>query len=141
VGEYFAIGAALAADPRLISEQSDLTLNEIVSTLRKRRIPGSRSALSRFFARHRITITKSLRAAERKRADVARARLLEAGVLGVEAESNFRHQSDLPERALATLHEMLLQHGLLVFDMGFNRIPRASFQRALVRNGLQDHCG
>jgi hypothetical protein len=67
--------------------------------------------------------------------------LLEAGVLGVEAESNFRHQSDLPERALATLHEMLPQHGLLVFDMGFNRIPRASFQRALVRNGPQDHCG
>jgi transposase len=42
----------------LISEQSDLTLNEIVSTLRKRRIPGSRSALSRFFARHGITIKK-----------------------------------------------------------------------------------
>jgi transposase len=58
----------------LISEQSDLTLNGIVSALHKRRIPGSRSALSRFFARHRITIKKSLRAAERKRADVARAR-------------------------------------------------------------------
>jgi len=58
----------------LISEESDLTLNEIVSALHKRRIPGSRSALSRFFARHGITIKKSLRAAERKRADVARAR-------------------------------------------------------------------
>ena len=58
----------------LISEVSDLTLNEIVSALHKRRIPGSRSALSRFFARHGITIKKSLRAAERKRADVARAR-------------------------------------------------------------------
>jgi hypothetical protein len=31
-------------------------------------------ALSRFFARHGITVKKSLRAAERKRADVARAR-------------------------------------------------------------------
>src|SRR6202047_2842001 len=58
----------------LISEQSALTLNEIVSALGKRRVPGSRSALSRFFARHGITIKKSLRAAERKRADVARAR-------------------------------------------------------------------
>src|ERR1700724_351342 len=58
----------------LISEVSDLTLNEIVSALHKRRIPGSRSALSRFFARHGITIKKSLRAAERRRADVARAR-------------------------------------------------------------------
>src|ERR1700726_4729613 len=42
----------------LISEESDLTLNEIVSALHKRRIPGSRSALSRFFARHGITIKK-----------------------------------------------------------------------------------
>jgi hypothetical protein len=49
-------------------------LGEIVSALRKRRIPTSRSALSRFFARHGITFKKSLRAAERKRADVARAR-------------------------------------------------------------------
>jgi transposase len=38
----------------LISEQPDLTLDEIVSALRKRRFPGSRSALSRFFARHDI---------------------------------------------------------------------------------------
>ena len=42
----------------LISEKTDLTLNEIVSALHKRRIPGSRSALSRFFARHGITIKK-----------------------------------------------------------------------------------
>src|SRR3974390_3824554 len=57
----------------LISAQRDLTLNEIVSALHKRRIPGSRSALSRFFARHGITVKKSLRAAERKRADAARS--------------------------------------------------------------------
>ena len=42
----------------LVSEVSDLTLNEIVSALHKRQIPGSRSALSRFFARHGITIKK-----------------------------------------------------------------------------------
>jgi transposase len=58
----------------LISAQPDLTLDEIVSALHKRRIWGSRSALSRFFARHGITVKKSLQAAERKRADVARAR-------------------------------------------------------------------
>ena len=39
-------------------EQPDLTLDEIVLALRKRRISGSRSALSRFFARHGITIKK-----------------------------------------------------------------------------------
>lgn len=42
----------------LISEQPDLTLDEIVLALHKRRIPGSRSALSRFFARHGITVKK-----------------------------------------------------------------------------------
>jgi transposase len=42
----------------LISAQRDLTLDEIVSALHKRRIPSSRSALSRFFARHGITIKK-----------------------------------------------------------------------------------
>lgn len=42
----------------LISEQPDITLDEIVLALHKRRIPGSRSALSRFFARHGITVKK-----------------------------------------------------------------------------------
>src|SRR6267154_5948453 len=42
----------------LVTAQRDLTLDEIVSALHKRRIPGSRSALSRFFARHGITIKK-----------------------------------------------------------------------------------
>src|SRR5882757_6446499 len=44
----------------LISEESGLTLGEIVSALHKRRIPGSRSALSRFFARHGITVKKKV---------------------------------------------------------------------------------
>jgi transposase len=42
----------------LIREQRDLTLNEIVSVLHRRRIPASRSALSRFFARYGITFKK-----------------------------------------------------------------------------------
>jgi transposase len=42
----------------LIAEQPDLTLREMVCVLRKRRIPASRSALSRFFARHNITVKK-----------------------------------------------------------------------------------
>jgi transposase len=42
----------------MIREQRDFTLNEIVSALHRRRIPGSRSALSRFFARHGITFKK-----------------------------------------------------------------------------------
>ena len=42
----------------LISEQPDFTLDELVLALHKRRIRGSRSALSRFFARHGITVKK-----------------------------------------------------------------------------------
>ena len=42
----------------LIRDQPDRTLDEMVLALRKRRIPASRSALSRFLARHGITIKK-----------------------------------------------------------------------------------
>jgi transposase len=42
----------------LARERPDLTLDEIVLALHKRRIAGSRNALSRFFARHGFTIKK-----------------------------------------------------------------------------------
>jgi transposase len=58
----------------LIAEQPDLTLDEIVAAMRKRRIAGSRSAIWRFFDRHGISFKKSLRAAEQKRAELTRAR-------------------------------------------------------------------
>jgi transposase len=58
----------------LNAERPDLTLKETLVELLKRRIRTSKSALSRFFARHDITFKKSLQAAERQRAEVARAR-------------------------------------------------------------------
>jgi transposase len=59
----------------LVSEQPDLTLDEVVSKLLKLRIKTSKSSASRFFQRHDITYKKkSLRAEEQHRADVARAR-------------------------------------------------------------------
>src|SRR5262245_31587041 len=58
----------------LIDEQPDLTLDEVVLAMRKHKIAGSRTAVWRFFKRHKITFKKSLRAAEQERADVARAR-------------------------------------------------------------------
>jgi len=42
----------------LIGKQPDLILDEMVLALRKQRIPASRNSLSRFFARHGITIKK-----------------------------------------------------------------------------------
>jgi transposase len=43
----------------LVEEQRDRTLDEIVAAMHKRRIPGSRTALFRFLARHGITLKKS----------------------------------------------------------------------------------
>jgi transposase len=42
----------------LIARQPDLTLDEAFVAMRKRGIPGSRTALWRFFARHKITFKK-----------------------------------------------------------------------------------
>ena len=50
----------------LIAQQPDLTLDEIVAAMHKRRIAGSRSAVWRFFQRHKISFKKSLRAARRR---------------------------------------------------------------------------
>src|SRR5216684_54785 len=61
--------------------------------------------------------------------------LLAAGVLGVETESNFGISPTYPRGHFTTVHDILLEHHLLVFDVGFNRIPRASFARALKRAG------
>jgi transposase len=43
---------------RLVAEQPDLTLDEVVSAMHKKRIAGSRSAVWRFFNRHKITFKK-----------------------------------------------------------------------------------
>jgi transposase len=59
----------------LIAEQPDMTLDEIVAAMRKRKIAGSRSAVWRFFDRRNISFKKQLcTRREQKRADVARAR-------------------------------------------------------------------
>jgi transposase len=59
----------------LVAENPDWTLDELVVSMGKQRIPGSRSALWRFLERHGITFKKKvLRASEQDRDDVARAR-------------------------------------------------------------------
>lgn len=42
----------------LIEEQPDLTLDEAIRAMRKHKIPGSRTAVWRFFQRHKITFKK-----------------------------------------------------------------------------------
>jgi transposase len=57
-GEHFAVGRTRGLAVALISKQSDLTLDEVVAAMRKRRIAGSRSAVWRFFKRHNISFKK-----------------------------------------------------------------------------------
>jgi len=63
--------------------------------------------------------------------------LLQAGVLAVETETNFSISPEYPKSHFATIAEIALDHHLLFFDLGFNRIPRASFQRALARRNVK----
>jgi transposase len=42
----------------VIGEQPDLTLDEVVAAMRKEGIAGSRSAVGRFFARHKMSFKK-----------------------------------------------------------------------------------
>jgi transposase len=43
----------------LIEEQPDLTLDEVVFAMRRHKVAGSRTAVWRFFQRHKITFKKS----------------------------------------------------------------------------------
>jgi FkbM family methyltransferase len=57
-------------------------------------------------------------------------------VLGIETESNFGVSPTYPKSHFGTLQDILLERHLLVFDLNFNRVARASFQEALARKGL-----
>ena len=50
----------------LIAERADMTLDEIVAAMRKRRIAGSRSTVWRFFARRNISFKKRMARPVRK---------------------------------------------------------------------------
>jgi transposase len=65
----------------LIEKQSDLTLDEVVLVMRKHKIPGSRTAVWRFFQRHKITFKK------KPARDGARARGCGAGTPALDART------------------------------------------------------
>jgi FkbM family methyltransferase len=62
--------------------------------------------------------------------------LLRAGVLGLQTETNFGVSPTYSKSHFGALAEIALENHLLVFDITFNRIPRASFQRALIGKGF-----
>jgi FkbM family methyltransferase len=63
--------------------------------------------------------------------------LLGTGVLGLQTETNFAVSPSYPKSHFGTMAELALENHLLVFDIAFNRIPRASYQGALIRKGLE----
>jgi len=63
--------------------------------------------------------------------------LLRANVVGLETETNFGVSPAYPKSHFGTLAELALENHFLVFDIAFNRVPRESFQRALVHKGLK----
>src|SRR5262252_2745978 len=63
--------------------------------------------------------------------------VLRTGVLGLQTETNFAVSPSYPKGHFWTVAELALENHLLVFDIAFNRIPRASYQRALIRKGLE----
>ena len=63
----------------LIEEEPNLTLDEVLSAMRKHRVPGSRTAVWRFFQRHKITFKKKpARGGARTRGRGARTAALDA---------------------------------------------------------------
>jgi FkbM family methyltransferase len=61
------------------------------------------------------------------------ARELLNSVLGIETETNFFASPLYPETHLCTLQRLLLDAHLLIFDLSFYRVPRASFTREVAR--------
>jgi FkbM family methyltransferase len=62
--------------------------------------------------------------------------LLGAGVLGVETETSFDTSIIYPESHFGLIHGTVLKHGLMLFDLNFNRIRRAAYQDARRRRSL-----
>ena len=53
--------------------------------------------------------------------------LLQKGVLAIEIETNFNTSPVLPQSHFGAVCEQILPHGLTLFDLAIDRIPRASF--------------
>lgn len=64
--------------------------------------------------------------------------LLSSGVLGVETESNFNISPIYPKSHFTALSDILVEQGLILADIGFNRVPRANFVRVLQQSGVSD---
>jgi FkbM family methyltransferase len=61
---------------------------------------------------------------------------LSRDLLGIEFETSFNVGSEYPNSHLGTLQDILIPRGFRLFDLNFDRIPRASFRNARQSSGL-----
>jgi FkbM family methyltransferase len=61
---------------------------------------------------------------------------LSRDLLGIEFETSFNTGPEYPNSHLGTLQEILIPRGFLLFDLNFDRVPRASFRNARQSSGL-----
>src|SRR5262249_5105750 len=61
---------------------------------------------------------------------------LSRDLLGIEFETSFNTGPEYPNSHLGTLQDILLPRGFLLFDLNFDRVPRASFRNARQSSGL-----
>jgi FkbM family methyltransferase len=54
--------------------------------------------------------------------------LLSGGVLGVEVETNFNTSPEYPKGHFGLINDLVLQHGLHLFDLNFDRAVRPSYE-------------
>jgi len=65
------------------------------------------------------------------------ARCLSERLLGIETETNFNASPDYPNTHIGLVQESIVPHGFQMFDLNFDRAPRATFERARAARGLQ----
>lgn len=63
--------------------------------------------------------------------------LMGAGILAVEIETNFNTSPVLPKSHFSAVCDEIVPHGLTLFDLVFDRIPRASFAERARGFGIQ----
>jgi FkbM family methyltransferase len=64
--------------------------------------------------------------------------LLAAGLIGVEAEASFGSSIIYPRSQFDLIHGLLIEHGLVVADLNFNRVRRAAYLKARSRRNLRE---
>ena|SRR6516165_1860274 len=125
----------------LIEVEPDLTLDEVVCAMREHKIPGSRTAVWRFFQRHKITFKKTVRAAEQQRADIAQARrrwMREQGLFDP-ARLVFIDETSANTK-MARLHGRCVRGERLVDFVPQGHWKTITFVAALRHNGMTAPC-